>query len=109
MNELTSSDLPKKGRKSRGKQCAVFDCYSFEYERDKTRSKTHFFKFPTKGSKKARWCNLIKRQDGRDGFFVNNNTRICERHFKKEDIQRSLGGVRCRLKEGKSLKDKMID
>lgn len=101
MNKDNCSGLPLNNRNSRGKQCAVFDCYNFEYESDKTKSKLHFFKFPMKGPRKARWGNLIKRQDRRDGFVVNSNTRICEVHFRKEDIQRSLGGIRCQLKEGK--------
>lgn len=93
------SHLRKQG--SRGKQCAAAECNSFEYNHDGSSSGLHFFKFPTKNPAKRRWCNLIKCQDGRDGFRVNKNTVICEKHFRKQEIIRGLGGVRCRLSKGK--------
>lgn len=88
-------------QRSRGKQCAAAECNSFEYNHDGSSSGLHFFKFPTKNPAKRRWCNLIKRQDGRDGFRVNKNTVICEKHFRKHEIIRGLGGVRCKLSKGK--------
>ena len=63
----------------------------------------HFFKFPTKNPRKARWCNLIKRQHGRDGFRVGENTVICEKHFRKHEIIKGAGGVRSRLGKGMVL------
>ena len=34
-------------------------------------------------------------------FCVNKNTVICEKHFRKQEIIRGLGGVRCRLSKDK--------
>ena len=42
----------------------------FEYHSDGSVSGLRFFKFPTENPAKARWCNLIKHQHGRDGFHV---------------------------------------
>lgn len=90
----------RKKQRSRGKQCAAAECYSFEYNGDGSSSGLHFFKFPVKNPAKARWCNLIKRQDGRDGFCVSQNTVICEKHFRKKDIIKGFEGVRYRLNKG---------
>ena len=102
MEQKKDRKKKKTGRKqrSRGKECAAAECSSFEYNSDGSRSGLHFFKFPTKNPAKARWCNLIKRQDRRHGFRVSENTVICEKHFRKHDIIKGFGGVRCRLREG---------
>ena len=62
-----------------------------------------FFKFPTKTPAKAHWCNLIKRQHGRDGFRVSENIVICEKHFRKHEIIKGAGGVRSRSGKGMVL------
>ena len=46
------------------------------------------------------WCNKIKRQDGKDGFRVNESTRVCEKHFESFKIYRPPGGTRWRLIDG---------
>ena len=89
----------RRKQRSRGKECAAAECSSFEFNSDGSRSGLHFFKFPTKNPAKTRWCNLIKRQDRRDSFRVSENT-ICEKHFRKHDIIKGVGGVRCRLRKG---------
>ena len=45
------------------------------------------------------WCNNIKRQNGRDGFKVTNNTVVCSKHFEKSKICRPPGGTKLRLIE----------
>ena len=58
----------------------------------------HFFKFPTSPRRRNRWCNIIKRQHGRDGFTVTcSATVVCNEHLKQQD--RKLSG-RLDLKEG---------
>ena len=37
-------------------------------------------------------CNRIKRQHGKDGFFVTNSTVVCSKLFRKEDVRKSLRG-----------------
>ena len=53
-----------------------------------------FFSFPRSNHEVNRWCNLIKRQNGKDGFSVTRGTVIREKHFKKEDLKRVPGGSR---------------
>lgn len=91
-----------KRNKSRGKECVVPHCNSYEYNSDGSRNSLSFFTFPTHGAKKKRWCSLIKRQDGRDGFRISKSTVICEKHFKESDLRKSLGGIRVNLNKGKS-------
>ena len=52
------------------------------------------FKFPDK----QRWSNLIKRQDGKDGFKVTKNTFLCHMHFMETDIRKTVN--QWRLKKG---------
>lgn len=44
-----------------------------------------FLNFLLKILSKNVWCNLMKRQDGKDGFIVNQYTRLCDLHFKEGD------------------------
>ena len=58
-----------------------------------------FFSFPLDAKIKNRWLLAIKRQEHRDGFVVTAYTKICERHFRPEEIKKHLSGR-------KDLKDK---
>jgi hypothetical protein len=92
----------KTGKQARrGKECVSASCNGTEYSRDGSLSNIHFFKFPCKPPLRNRWCNLIKRQHGRDDFLVNEKSVICDKHFKPEDIYRPPGGTRHRLRQGK--------
>ena len=97
---LSNKDNPKTTPKSREKYCAAFDCKNSCYDSHGHRTRYHFFRFPKKIKQRNRWCNLIKRQHGKDGFSVNSSTVVCSEHFKKEEIIRKLGG-RWDLKKGK--------
>ena len=79
----------KKKKKSLGRQCAAYGCYNTFYKTDGTPSGLHFFRFPQKNPEKSRWCNLIKRVDGLDGFKVTTSTFLCEKHFSDVDIKRN--------------------
>ena len=79
----------KKRRRSLGRQCVAFGCYNTFYGSDGSKTGIHFFKFPQKNPEKLRWCNLIKRQDGKDDFNVTCNTFLCQKHFKDSDIKRN--------------------
>ena len=90
IGEGGSSGKPvKKKKTSRGLECAAYGCCSTFYNKDGSRSDWHFFKFPQKNPDKRRWCNLIKRQDGKDGFKVNANTYLCQTHFEDDHIRRN--------------------
>ena len=46
-----------------------------------------FFKCPKSKTEINDWCNLIKRQNGKDDFVVNENSRyIWSKHFHAADI-----------------------
>ena len=87
-----NQERKKKFKVRRDKECVSFGCTNTEYLRNGTASGISFFKVPRKPSVRSRWCNLMKRQHGRDSFHVTANTVICERHFKPEDIYRPPGG-----------------
>ena len=36
---------------------------------------------PTETNLKNLWCKLMRREDGRDGFVVSKETRVCDAHF----------------------------
>ena len=81
-----SSASAKKTRK--GKECAVFGCSNTFYDSEGTATGMHFLKFPSLPTKINRWCNLIKRQNNKDGFNVSSNAILCHRHFMKKDIKK---------------------
>lgn len=56
-------------------------------------NKISFHKFPRELTVKREWIRAIRRDVGRD-FTINEHTRVCSRHFKKEDFVRTLAGRR---------------
>ena len=90
--------------KKKGKQCVAFGCSNTFYGPNGLPSSLHFFKFPKNTNRRRQWYNLIKRQHGKDGFFVTNSTVVCSEHFRKEDIRKTLTG-RWELVSGLSSKD----
>ena len=85
---------------SRGIQCSYFDCTNPSYLKDGQRSRFPFFKMPMNNPLKNIWCNRIGKMDGKDGFVVTKNSKVCHVHFATEDILRVPGGKRWRLREG---------
>ena len=83
-----SSALTKKT--SRSKECAAFGCSNTFYDSEGTATSKHFFKFSSLHSEINRWCNLIKRQNNKDGFNVSSNTVLCHHHFTEKDIKESF-------------------
>jgi hypothetical protein len=93
-------------KRSRGKQCCVPFCSSTQYLASGAASKIHFFHVPpavlNDKRKRDRWCSLLKRKDGKDGFNMHKHTVICHEHFKHDDIKKcAWSGIgRCQLKAG---------
>ena len=56
-------------------------------------------KFPDDVILKKRWLHAIRRDEGK-AFRVNQNTKICSRHFKPEDLVKAIGGQRVYVKAG---------
>ena len=67
--------------------CIVWLSNTF-YTVDGEKTGIHFFKFPMKNPEKLKWCNLIKRQDGKDNFKVTNGTYVCQNHFPDNAIKK---------------------
>ena len=85
------------------KECAAYNCSSRRYyiqnnERKPTGNK--IFRFPKEKFEIKDWCNLIKRQDGKDGFKVTKSTVVCSKHFFPSNINRPSGGTRHSLRKG---------
>ena len=64
-----------------------------------TTIKGTFFPFPLEAKVRNRWLLVIKRQEHRDGFVVTEYTKVCEQHFRPEEIKKQFSGR-------KDLKDK---
>ena len=80
---------------SLGKECAAYNCSSRSYYTENNERKpteNTFFHFPIEKFKIKDWCNLIKRQDGKDGFKVTKSTVVCSKHFLPSNIKRPSGG-----------------
>jgi len=94
--------MAKNRRLSLGRECAAYGCFSRDYivkDGERVLSGLSFFTFPKDAAAKRIWCNLIKRQEGKDNF-VTSNKRLCELHFDPENIHRAPGGTKKKLKEG---------
>ena len=88
---------------SLGKECAAYNCSSRSfYIQNNERKPTgnNFFRFPKEKFEIKDWCNLIKRQDGKDGFKVTKSTVVCSKHFLPSNINKPFGGTRHSLKKG---------
>ena len=59
-----------------------------------------FFQFPKENCEIKRWCNLIHRQPGRDGFKLSGSTRVCIKHFLPESTNKAPGSTRSRRLPG---------
>ena len=80
-------DKGNSSSKKKRKQCVAFGCSNTFYGPNGLPSSLHFSKFPKDTNRRRRWYNLIKRQHGKDGFFVTNSSVVCSKHFRKEDTE----------------------
>ena len=88
---------------SLGEECAAYNCSSRSYyiqNNERKPTGNNFFHFSKEKFEIKDWCNLIKRQDGKDGFKVTNSTLVCSRHFLPSNIKRPSGETRHSLKKG---------
>ena len=80
--------------------CSAIDCNSSFYKKGSVRTEFSFFKIPSDKKTQTRWCNLIKRQHGRDGFDAR-KARLCQKHFRESDLIHGLGSCKMkRLRKG---------
>ena len=77
------------------KACVAYNCSSRSYyiqSKERKPAGNNFFHFPKEKFEIKDWCNLIKRQDGKDGFKVTKSTVVCSKHFLPSNIKRPSGG-----------------
>ena len=83
---------------SLGKDCAAFACSSRSYyfvNKERKPTGFPFFTFPKSEAEINDLCNLIKKQNGKDGFLVKGTlTYICSKHLHIADMHRAPGGTR---------------
>lgn len=78
--------------------CCVPNCTKKKY-RTESAEKISYFKFPDDTILKKCWLHAIRRDEGKE-FRVSENTKICSRHFKPEDLVKAVGGQRVYVKAG---------
>jgi len=72
--------------------CCVPLCTRKGYREEETREKVSYFKFPTQEKTRKQWIHAIWRDEGKD-FQISSTTKVCLRHFKPDDLKKSLDGV----------------
>ena len=73
--------------------CCVPECTKKGYREDDG-SKVSYFKFPSENILKKKWIHAIRRDKGND-FKITESTKVCSRHFRKEDLRKTLAGKTC--------------
>ena len=87
---------------SLGKECAAYNCSSRSYYIQNIERQVlgiTFFHFPKEKIEIKDWCNLIKWQDGKDGFKVTKSTVVCSKHFLPSNIKRPSERIRHSIKK----------
>ena len=77
--------------------CCVPGCTKEGY-REEHGSKVSYFQFPREKIVKKKWIQAIRRDEGKD-FKISDSTKVCSRHFRNEDLKKTLAGKIC-LKPG---------
>ena len=71
--------------------CCVPLCTKKDKRDKETGEKISFFRFPEDEDLMKQWIHAIRRDVG-PYFSGNEGTRVCSRHFKTEDLRKSLNG-----------------
>lgn len=77
--------------------CCVPECTIKGY-READGSKVSYFVFPSDELLRKKWLHAIRRDVGKE-FSLIDTTKVCSRHFKQEDLKKTLAGL-VRLKPG---------
>ena len=99
----TGGNPPTGGR---GMYCCIPQCGSSQYDRTMSKINIALFSFSNKEKKPAfykSWCNetqKFRRKSGKDGFTITESTKVCELHFKPDEIKATLGWGMKTLKTG---------
>ena len=77
-----------------GSGCCIPLCTRTFYDKNKCKSGIGLFKFPAETSLQRKWLaanSRYRRKGGIDQFKITNATRVCEFHFKPDEIRVSKG------------------
>ena len=77
--------------------CCVPECIRKGY-REEYGSKVFYFQFPKEKKVEKKWIQTIRRVEGKD-FKISDSTKVCSRHFRNEDLRKTLARKIC-LKPG---------
>ena len=70
--------------------CCVVECTKKgHWEEDG--SKVSYFQFLSENMLKKKWIHAIRR-DGGKNFKISESTKVCSRHFRKEDLKKTPAG-----------------
>ena len=89
--------------------CGIPQCGSSQYDRNMNKTNISLFSFPNKEKKPdvyKSWCREIhkfRRKGGKDGFKITKSTKVCELHFKPEEIKRTMGRGIKTLRTGREV------
>lgn len=74
--------------------CCVPNCTSKGY-RSTVGEKISYFSFPKSEELKKQWIRAIRRDDSDEGngFNLKPSTKVCSRHFKETELNKSLNGI----------------
>ena len=91
----SSSSRPKAVKKGgKGVYCCIPECKSSFYTSDGVKTGIGLFTFPKDKVLFNKWkcvVNTYRRKGAGDKFEINSNTRICEFHFKANEIKVTHG------------------
>ena len=103
----TSTDRPSQSKPGGcGIYCCIPQCGSSQYGNQINKTNIALFSFPNKEKNPdiyKSWCQEIhkfRRKGGKDAFKITKNTKVCEFHFKPEEIKISIGRGIKSLKTG---------
>ena len=89
----------------RGTYCCIPGCGSAFYDNQNRKTGITLFLLPKDKGQKLLWkraINNVRRKGPGDDFEINDTTRVCEFHFKTEDIKVSINTGR------KNIRDKTV-
>ena len=105
VNSVTS--IAKKQEQGECSSCCCIPlCTSTFYDKNKCKSGIELSTFPAETSLRRKWLAAIsryRRKGGVDQFKITNATRVCEFHFKPDEIRMSKGIGRKTLLRGSVL------
>ena len=90
-----------------GNYCCIPGCTSALYDKSGKKTEIGFFRIPKNEPLRKKWVQAIKnvrRKGGTDNFNVNDpkkNYRVCEFHFKPEDLRLTWGSGKKKVIDGR--------